>query len=437
MARRIKQGVKRAFNATKRELGPVIKAVAKQAFAAAKKEARARGPALVKKGARFALKNMFGSGDYRTNNLIHGGVNSSPSFGSTSTTYRRREALGQVISSPVAGDFNLQKFRINAGLSETFPWLSGFANNYESWKPTSIILEYVPTSGMSVASSNTALGSITMAAQYNPFAVDPSNLIQIQGYPNAVTAAPYEHALCGIECVASRRQSDTLLIRNSNVANAGGLLLDTGYDTLFDLCEFFIATEGCQEASVKLGQLWISYEITLSNPIVPTVLPYNPSVVCYTSLNSEVDVEYNNLFQPGWPYTTYQLSSVPLVINLDPNNIIKIPYIPPGKYWLSLYLSYGTGASEVAGDFADVSFIASPGITVSDEPIMAPSVVEAHAGLGAFASTSRSFIVSSSNATSELQIIDVPELETHVIQQVILSITRVPMSYPDLKLVPH
>lgn len=233
MPKGFKKAVKRGFNNAKREAAPVIKAAARAAVNAAKQELKRGGKDLLKKGLAMGARNMFGVGDYYTNNTIHGQIQNAPSFGTTSTTYRRREPLGKIVTSSTVGAFKMDKYRVNAGLAKTFPWLSGFANNYESYRPVRVIFEYVPTSGMAVASNDTALGSVTMAAQYNPFAIDPQNLQQIQGYRNSVTVAPYEHALHGVECKPSARQADTLLIRNANVSSNGGLVIDTGYDTLF------------------------------------------------------------------------------------------------------------------------------------------------------------------------------------------------------------
>ena len=365
MPRGVKKGVKRAFNNAKRELTPIIKAAVKQGVNAAKQELKASGGQLAIKGGKLLMKNMFGSGDYHTNSLIKGGINSTPSFGTSSSTFRRREPLGQIISSSTPGNFKLQKFRVNAGLASTFPWLAGFGNNYESWRPMSLIFEYVPTSGMSVASGDTALGSVTMAAQYNPFAQDPSSLLQIQGYPNSVTAAPFEHSLCGIECQPSKRQADTLLVRNGNVSGNGGLVLDNGYDTLFDLCEFFIATEGCQVASVKLGQLWVTYEIQLLNPIIPLVQNFNPGFTVQSG--------------GGTNYPSTGIFSLPNSVSVTPwsgatqdyamsANQFNFPDIPPGTYTIQLNLLYTSVVTQtnVALNWAGVTL--APGFNDFNSP---------------------------------------------------------------------
>jgi hypothetical protein len=322
-----KKALKRGFKNAKKELGPIVKTIAREAVRAAKAEAKSQGLGLVQRG----LKNVFGSGDYRTNSLIKGGMNSSPSFGPPTSTFRRRECLGSITTSPTARDFQIQKFRVNPGLASTFPWLSGIANNYESYRPRSMIFEYIPTSGMSVSSGDTSLGSVTMAAQYNPFASDPTSLVQIQGYNNAVAFAPYENAAAGVECLANKRQADTLLIRNANVA---GVTLNTGYDTLFDLCEFFIATDGFQAASVVIGQLWVTYEIILSNPIVPISLPFNTGfqISASTTTNSAT-----NLFASA--YSLKQWGSDQSVV--PATNTITIPNFPVGRYWIELFVVWG------------------------------------------------------------------------------------------------
>jgi hypothetical protein len=344
-----KKNVKRGFNATKKAAQPIVREAVRGMKEAIKREAKAQGLDLALRATKKA-QNLFGSGDYRTNNLIRGGISSSPSFGSTTSTFRRREPIGSIISSAIAGQYKLQKFTVNPGLASTFPWLSGLCGNYESYRPTSIVFEYVPTSGMSVASGNTALGSVTMAAQYNPYAADPQNLETIQGYPNAVTLAPYEHGLCGLECKPSARQADTLLIRNSNLTTA--VAVDSGADTLFDLCEFFIATEGLQDASVKVGQLWVSYSITLLNPIVPLSYPFNSGIRWTAGAVSGTPI-WSDCFYHG--VANYMVPSIfnpqlnpakPIIYQLGNGNNIDFPSgIPPGRYEFSVYTGFtGTGS---------------------------------------------------------------------------------------------
>jgi hypothetical protein len=333
--KKVKQAVKRGFTNAKRELGPQIKAMARSAVQAAKNELKTHGKRIAKDALKIGAATMFGMGDYRTNNLIKGGINQAPSFGSTSTTFRRRECLGTVVSSSTIGKFKIDKFRVNPALAATFPWLSLSANNYESYRPISLVFEYVPTSGMSVASGDTSLGSVTMASQYNPYATDPQNLIQIQGYPDAVAFAPYEHALCGIECKPSKRQADTLLLRNSNVTSQGGLSINNGFDTLFDLCEFFIATEGCQVANVKLGQLWVTYEVQLLNPIIPQSLPYNPGLTLKSTAASTTQLFFNNAAASQWSF------GAPISFTKIDDSI-NLVSLPPGDYIVSLGVRYST-----------------------------------------------------------------------------------------------
>lgn len=347
VARKIGKNVRKAGTKARQAATPVIKAAVREAANSIKRELRAQGLGLAQRGVS-KLQNIFGNGDYRTNSLIKGGINNAPSFGSTSSTYRRREPIGTVVSSSVAGKFQLQKFTVNPGLSSTFPWLSGLAGNYESYRPNSILLEYVPTSGMSVASGNTALGSVTMAAQYNPYAMDPQDLQTIQGYPDAVTLAPYEHGLCGLECKPSKRQADTLLIRNANLGTSA--VVASGADTLFDLCEFFIATEGTQDPSVKLGQLWITYDIVLTNPIVPLNNGQNagvflrsdlgvPAAPWDTFLNADGSDHLDTLYTQYHPSRTIPVQ-VPSTASLNHHHFEFNRGLPAASYILRLAIDF-------------------------------------------------------------------------------------------------
>jgi hypothetical protein len=412
--KQIKNAIRRGAKNVKREAAPIVKAAARAAINAAKQELRRGGRDVLQRGLKFGAQNIFGMGDYRTNDIIKGQITSSPSFGTTKTTFRRREPLGKVVSSETPGAFKMDKFRVNAGLSKTFPWLSGFANNYESYRPLSVVFEYVPTSGMAVASNDTALGSITMAAQYNPFAVDPLNLQQIQGYRNSVTLAPYEHGLHGIECNPRSRQAETLLIRNANIQANGGLTVDTGYDTLFDLCEFFIATEGMQAANVVLGQIWVSYSIELSNPIVPIIQPFNPSLTM-TSIAGQ-DYPSANIFAVA--NGTAQWSSTPLVEISTSGTDLFLPNAPPGSYFFMFNSSYTINVAQTASLISGVN-------TAINAIWRAPNtgISSAEFSLQGY------FQVLTDSATTKISMADLP---AGTIDQWSLSIIRVPTGFSGI-----
>jgi hypothetical protein len=264
-------GAKKMFKRAGRSIKKAVQspAVQRAAVAAVKAAIRSNPTSRAvyneaRAGVRGIKSIIRGHGDYTVNRTLGSGSIGTPSFGTTRITVKRRELLGSIISSPTPGAFQLQKFVVNPGIYETFPWLSGMANNFETWRPSGVIFEFLTLSGTAVGSTNTALGQVIMAPQYNAYALDPTTKVQLEGYPDAVSTCVDASALCGIECAKSNRQSDALLVRNANVVPQAASMSAA----LFDLCDFYIATNGCQGSSITLGELWVTYEIELWNPIV-------------------------------------------------------------------------------------------------------------------------------------------------------------------------
>jgi len=348
MAGRFKQKARSALRKIGKQSLTVGKKVGKAAFKAAKNELKQEVRSLINQ-VKPRLNNVRGlirgMGDYEVLGSNTGGVN-QPSFGSTTSTFRKREFVSKIVSSAAAGEFKLDKFTINCGDGTCFPWLSGLANNYESWCPKGIIFEYIPTSGMAVASSNTALGVVVMATQYNPYAVDPNNRVRLEGYPNAVSFAPYQRVCSGVECVPSKRQAETLLIRNSSVGPSTGLVIDGGADTLFDLGQFFIATEGVQDSAVTLGELWITYDIQLLNPIVPVSLPFNQGfLVSFSGASGSNDDMFGSA---DYAITPYNGNQTALSVQTTSLNTFIFDNLVPGTWMLQLNLFLPSSATAYA-----------------------------------------------------------------------------------------
>lgn len=279
---------------------------AKQVLSAAKREAINQLRGLARSSAMGRLL-LTGNGDYKSNGIVSGSnMAQTPSFGTTRITMRHRELVSPIYSSSTVGAFQSQKFTLNPGLPLTFPWLSGISAVFESWKPNGITFEYKALSGTSINSTNTALGEVVMAPQYNPYAIDPTTLVQLEGYSDSVVSVPFDNALCGIECRKSNRQSDALLVRNSNVASFGS----TGADSLFDLCDFIIATAGCPGANVLLGELWVIYDIELWNPIIPRFPAGVPkSFQAQFGPSSQIAIVFSDLDTVNDPYGMFKGNS--------------------------------------------------------------------------------------------------------------------------------
>jgi hypothetical protein len=207
--------------------------------------------------AQKAIQTIMGQGDYTvsSNTLFSGSVRSSgpPKFVSITpgcTVIRHREYIKDVISS--GAGFALTTVPINPTNPTTFPWLSNIANNFESYKFNGLVFEFLTNSATAVASTNTALGTVILATQYNiddpPFA----SKLSMEQYEYAVSTVPFESAIHPVEC---KRDTGVLEYLYTYAAGSG----DPRFSTFGN---FSIATLG-QQSSSNIGELWVSYDIEL------------------------------------------------------------------------------------------------------------------------------------------------------------------------------
>lgn len=212
------------------------------------------------KGAHQMIK---GSGEYgvgsEDRNYVKVGSSQPPSFGSNRTIVKHREFIGSIISST---GFSVNKFNINPGDEATFPWLSSLAQNYEKYRPLGIVFEYISTSANALNSTNTALGNVMMLTRYNGITGSaPSSELEFLNSENAVTGAPSENIMSGVELAKNFNPLDTLYIRT-------GLDDEDGKAQWYDIGDFYIATNGMQAADVIIGKLYVTYEIELLSPVL-------------------------------------------------------------------------------------------------------------------------------------------------------------------------
>lgn len=210
-----------------------------------------------------SLKDITGYGAYTLNkNVLSGTV---PSVGNTSRvegglTISHREYLGDIITSGVSGEFSIQGFTINPGNYRTWEWLTQIAMNYEQWIPEGILFMFKSTSADALNSINTALGTVTMATQYNPYDTPFDSKAQMESYEYSTSGRPTENIIHMIECDPMQGAISTYYVSNNGATNSGP-------DRRFsDLGIFYIATSGFQGARVNIGELWVTYQITLLKP---------------------------------------------------------------------------------------------------------------------------------------------------------------------------
>lgn len=240
--------------------------------------------------SRFMMPIITGSGDYQIkNNVFMKGrlpqmVNVSNGGG---TVIRYSEYLTDIITDPIANTFMIQSFLINAANQDTFPFLSQIAQNYEQYSIEGMIFEYKSTSADALNSTNTALGSVMLATQYD--VADPvfSSKAEMLNYEFSKSVKPSENVLHMIECAPNQTVLSDLYTLSSVDPPAGR---DPRF---YHLGRFSIATTGFQGTSVNIGQLHVTYQVRLMKPKL------------YQSLG--LDVEYAH-----WTNTASVANATPL-----------------------------------------------------------------------------------------------------------------------------
>jgi len=156
------------------------------------------------------LGKVTGLGAYKvsTNSLMTGNV---PVFGGgAGTIISHREFVADVNGSVA---FNNTVFPINPGLGTLFPWLSLCAAQFEEYELLGMLIEYKSTSAVALNSTNTALGTVIMATNYDSYDTTFSNKQQMEAYEFATSAAPSQSMLHPIECKPKRNVLGNKFIR--------------------------------------------------------------------------------------------------------------------------------------------------------------------------------------------------------------------------------
>jgi hypothetical protein len=174
--------------------------------------------------------------------------------GKSTFIFEHSEYITDIISSSTAGAFNQQVFSVNPANVTTFPWLSNIALSFESYEIEGMIFRFVSSSGESVASTNTSIGTVMGVFQYDT--LDPKFISkqQLLQYDDVVDCKASTNFLCGVECDINKIPVPLSRLFVGTPP--------TGADPKFyNYGNFVIATQGMQSASVNIGELWVSYRI--------------------------------------------------------------------------------------------------------------------------------------------------------------------------------
>lgn len=278
------------------------------------------------------LSSIFGLGSYdvKRNSLVKAMATDPPVVSNTAggTRIQHREYIKD-ISGSIA--FTNQSFAVNPGVAATFPWLSGVASSFEEYRMHGILFEFKSTSADALNSTNTALGTVILATEYNPLHVPFASKREMENYVYSSPTKPSESVLHPVECARDVSVLDELFIRNTPV---------TGADLRFsDIGNFQISTTGMQAAAV-IGELWVTYDVELLKPKVPdSYTPIGTAHYGYTttspSLGSSAPTVSNLFGVSSAPKMVLQgLGTSPVSISTN-----TITFNTTGKFMILLHLS--------------------------------------------------------------------------------------------------
>lgn len=221
-----------------------------------------------------ALYAITGFGDYNVKSNILVETNSPPTVVNRSNkefVVRHREYIQDIYSSAGANNspspFGVLAFPINPGDTKTFPWLSSIADKFEQYRIEGMLFEYKSLYSDAVVTQNGSIGSIVLATEYNSGAPLFATKQAMENYQFAQSSKPSVSILHPVECARSQNVLSELYIRGSTVP--------AGEDVkTYDFGDFQIASQGIPlgpaGAAVNLGELWVTYQIALIKPRIPS-----------------------------------------------------------------------------------------------------------------------------------------------------------------------
>jgi hypothetical protein len=234
---------------------------------------------LLGRGAGAVLSKIMGHGDYAVSNAPSVAANSLlinaaniPQFGTgkVAVNFKHREFIGDVFSASTANTFKIDSYSINPGLNVSFPWLAGVVGgNFQQYRINGMTYEYRSMSSDALNSTNTALGSVIMATDYDSADGVFASKQEMENTEYGVSCKPSVNMLHAIECARTQTPVSELYIRAFDVPSGKDI-------RMYDLGRFSIATTGFQGTNVNCGELWVTYDIDAFKAIEQVPAYINP-----------------------------------------------------------------------------------------------------------------------------------------------------------------
>lgn len=158
--------------------------------------------------------------------------------------------------------FTKTDFAVNPGLNITFPWLSGLAASYDEYVPKAIVFEFKSTCSDSVVAASTSLsmGSVMMAANYNPTREVFFDKRTMENTEGCVSGKPSASKVLVVDV----KKASTVAGNRRYVRT--GPVLETEDLRLYDPVTLSVAVANIPGDVGVIGELWVSYVYEFFKP---------------------------------------------------------------------------------------------------------------------------------------------------------------------------
>jgi len=286
-------------------------------------------------GAGSLFKSLTGWGDYniKENSLLFPD-HVVPSFGEDSIRVRKREYISDIDATTA---FTNNSFPINPGLSDTFPWLSSIANNFDQYRFNGLVFQFVSTSSDAIASTtDLGLGQVIMATDYDAQDTAFVNGPQMLGSMFSNSAKPSENIMHAIECDPMQTAQKLFYVRTGDVPSGADV-------RLYDLGNFQIATQKMPGDYTGAGQLWVSYDVTFVKSVQNNQLGLALNTDHYILTAPTVTTAYFG--------TSRELKAGSNLGTSCTATTLSFPTTISSGYYQITYGAYGTSATTAAPTF--------------------------------------------------------------------------------------
>jgi hypothetical protein len=217
-----------------------------------------------------------------------------------------------------------------------------------------LIFEFKSTSADALNSTNTALGVVIAATNYDVLDPNFSGKRQMEAYEFCTSTKPSCSMIHPVECKKGLNVLENMYV--TQVQTPASLPANSDA-RLYYIGNFQLATEGMQAAS-NIGEVWVSYQVRLMRPKLPT-----PVGSAYSYGHWNGNSVSSSLFNTTLVRPDSTLSSS--VTPGPTGNKNAISFIEPGRFLISLTAIGGitgfTGAYTIAsGNGAFPALISAP-----------------------------------------------------------------------------